>query len=213
MMQMDRAAASADRARSGVFALRRFVYPPPERCELCRASLPAEHAHLLEVKSSTLRCACKSCLEENGDHGGEFLQVRPRKEKLRSFGMSDAEWNAFQIPIDLAFLVRGKNALQALYPGPAGMIQSMPNIDAWEDVATRNPVLRELAPDVEALLVNRVRGRKDAYRVSIDHCYALGGIIRSQWHGLSGGSEVWDAIEDYFAEHGPHAAGTRVGHA
>ena len=63
-----------------------------------------------------------------------------------------------------------------------------------------NPVLRELEPDVEALLVNRVRGANDYYLAPIDECFKLVGLIRAGWRGLSGGTEVWQAIEGFFAE-------------
>lgn len=202
---------------AAVFALRRFVYPPAERCELCRASLPAEHAHLLELKSSTIRCACKQCLRAFDGDNPEFRAVAPRKEKITSFRMTDAEWSAFQIPIDLAFLVHSDGGLRALYPGPAGIVQSAGGGRAWDDLVRANESLRDLKQDVEALTINRVRGKSDAYLLSIDHCYALAGLIRNRWHGLSGGPDVWNAIEAYFADPDPdpelrRSAGVR-GHA
>jgi len=36
--------------------------------------------------------------------------------------------------------------------------------------------------------------------VPIDKCYELVGLIRTNWRGLSGGSEVWEAIGQYFAK-------------
>jgi hypothetical protein len=71
--------------------------------------------------------------------------------------------------------------------------------DAWSDLAVLNPVIAGIPAEIEALLIDRIAGRRDAYRVSIDHCYALAGIIRSHWRGLSGGGEVWDRIESYLA--------------
>ena len=59
-------------------------------------------------------------------------------------------------------------------------------------------MLAHLDPDVEALLVNRMNGAREYYLVSIDRCYALIGLIRSHWRGLSGGAEVWEAVRDYF---------------
>jgi hypothetical protein len=38
------------------------------------------------------------------------------------------------------------------------------------------------------------------YVLPIDECYKLVGLIRAKWHGLSGGSEVWESIGRYFAE-------------
>ncbi len=60
-------------------------------------------------------------------------------------------------------------------------------------------MLTELEPDVEALLVNRVGQAREFFRVPIDECYRLVGIIRSNWRGLSGGAEVWTAIEAFRA--------------
>jgi hypothetical protein len=71
--------------------------------------------------------------------------------------------------------------------------------EAWSMLILNNPELADLAPDVEALLVNRTKRRREYYRVSIDHCFALVGLIRTRWRGLSGGAEVWDAINAYFA--------------
>ncbi|MGH7073394.1 MAG: DUF5947 family protein [Stellaceae bacterium] len=200
-------------ARPAVFTLRRFVYPPPERCELCRASLPATHAHLLELNSGELRCACSQCLKAFDGDNPEFRAVAPRKEKLGSLHLSDAEWDAFQIPIDLAFLVRGERGLRALYPGPAGIVQSAGAAPGWNDLVSINDVLRDLKPEVEALAIDRVRGRRDAYLLSIDHCYALTGVIRSQWHGLSGGPAVWDAIGAYFTDANAVPSRGTAGHA
>jgi hypothetical protein len=181
-----------------IFALRRFVYPPAERCELCRARLAAQHSHLLETRAGQVRCACRACLDRYGKAEEGFLPVNSCKEKLADFALSDAQWGAFQIPIDLAFLVRKADGLVALYPGPAGIIQSETNKEAWTDLMDANPVLRDLAPEVEALAINRVHGRRDAWRLSIDHCFSLAGTLRKEWHGLSGGPKVWEAIEHYF---------------
>jgi hypothetical protein len=86
----------------------------------------------------------------------------------------------------------------AIYPSPAGPTESLLGLDAWSRLVETNRVLAELEPDVEALLVNRTNGAREYYRVSIDRCYALVGLIRTQWRGLSGGSEVWTAVQDFF---------------
>jgi hypothetical protein len=66
-----------------------------------------------------------------------------------------------------------------------------------------NPALRGMKPDVEALLVNRVGHAREATKAEyfiapMDECYKLVGLIRSQWRGLSGGTEVWQEIGNYF---------------
>jgi hypothetical protein len=73
-----------------------------------------------------------------------------------------------------------------------------------------NPVLRELKPDVEALLVNRMGELREYYRVPIDECYRLVGLIRGHWRGLSGGAEVWREIGRFFRELNEKASPARA---
>jgi hypothetical protein len=63
-----------------------------------------------------------------------------------------------------------------------------------------NPVLEGMEQDVEALLVNRIRGAREHFLVPIDECYSLVGLIRMRWRGLSGGREVWEEIGQFFEE-------------
>ena len=37
------------------------------------------------------------------------------------------------------------------------------------------------------------------YRVGIDRCYELVGLVRTHWRGFSGGQAVWDEIGRFFA--------------
>jgi hypothetical protein len=60
------------------------------------------------------------------------------------------------------------------------------------------PALEQLDDDVEALLVNRVRGARQQWIVPIDVCYALVGLIRSHWKGLTGGADVWRELERFY---------------
>src|SRR5450432_2454649 len=93
----------------------------------------------------------------------------------------------------------------ALYPSPAGAIESMLPLDSWNAIVEKNPVLGLLQSDVEALLINRIDRREEGipaqyYIAPIDECYKLVGILRSHWKGLSGGEEVWTEIDKFFAD-------------
>jgi hypothetical protein len=114
--------------------------------------------------------------------------------------MAEAAWESLQLPIDMAFIFHASPEGRpiALYPGPAGATESLLDLDGWQQLVAANPVLATLKPDVEALLINRTHGAREYYRVPIDRCYALVGTIRRQWRGLSGGSEVWAAISEFF---------------
>ena len=115
--------------------------------------------------------------------------------------MTDAEWDAFGIPIGLAFFVRSTpdKRIVAFYPGPAGPTELLLDLQAWAALVANNPLLSELEPDIEALLVNRVHNAREYYQAPIDRCYALVGLIRTKWRGLSGGDEAWKAIDGFFA--------------
>src|SRR5262249_2867573 len=113
---------------------------------------------------------------------------------------TDAQWDDLRIPISLAFFCRqsATGRATAVYPSPAGPVESTLSLDAWRELEEANPILRDFEPDVDALLVNRVEPARDHFRVGIDQCYKLVGLLRRKWHGLSGGSEVWEAIGDFF---------------
>lgn len=197
--------------------LRRFARqrPPVERCELCSAPLPAEHRHLWETAASRMICSCDTCgiLFEGAESVSRFRPVPRRIEYLADFRLSDLAWESLAIPIDLAFFYRStaEGRVVAMYPSPAGATQSLLPLETWQALAAENPVLDELSPDVEALLVNRARGARECYRVSIDECYRLTGLIRAHWSGLSGGTRAWQEIATFFA--GLKARGEGSSHA
>ena len=117
--------------------------------------------------------------------------------------MDDQEWDSLLIPINLAFFVYSSAAgrVIAQYPSPGGAMESLLDLEYWNAVVERNPVLKKFEPDVEALLVNRLSsGAPQYYRAPIDQCFRLVGIIRTQWRGLSGGQDVWREIDRFFAQ-------------
>src|SRR6202035_836940 len=95
------------------------------------------------------------------------------------------------------------NRVLAMYPSPAGATESLLSLESWEEIAAQNEALQRMETDVEALLVNRIDLARDGvaaeyFLVPIDECYRLVGIIRMHWHGLSGGTEVWKEIQNFF---------------
>jgi hypothetical protein len=192
-------------------SLRQFARKPKrnvEQCELCSAELRSEHPHLIELSQRKLLCACDACaLLFTGPGGRKYKRVPRDARLLAGFRMTDAEWEGLLIPINLAFFFQNSvnSRVSALYPSPAGATESLLPLEAWSGIVEANPVLSELEPDVEALLVNRVgqsRGTSPAeyYIVPIDACYKLVGLIRIHWRGLSGGTEVWQEIGNFFTE-------------
>jgi hypothetical protein len=186
-------------------ALRSFVRPRPaaERCELCGAALASEHPHLIEPATRRLLCSCDACsLLFANQAGGRFRKLPTDVTALERLRLSDAQWQDLCIPINLAFFFHSSPAgkVVALYPSPAGATEASLPPDAWQALVDENPVLAELQPDVEALLINRIRAPAAYYRLPIDECYKLVGLIRTNWRGLSGGPEVWTMIDEFFGK-------------
>jgi Family of unknown function (DUF5947) len=193
-----------DAPQSAFAALQRFTRKrtATESCELCSAPLSSEHEHLIEPANQRLVCSCTTCaILFSGQPAARYRRVRSRAEVLNDFRLSDAQWESLHLPINLAFFFQSSRAgrVVAVYPSPAGGTESLLTLETWNELEEENPVLRELEPDVEALLVNRVGRTKVYYRVPIDECYRLVGLIRASWRGLSGGAEVWEEINRFFA--------------
>ena len=176
-----------------------------ERCELCGEVIPANHRHLLDLQSRELMCACQACkiLFDRKEAGvGHYRLVPDRRLRIEGFRLEDEDWAALEIPVDMAFFFHSTRdeRVSAFYPSPAGPTESLLRLDAWQDIERANPVLLSLEPDVEALLVNRARGARQHFIVPIEDPYRLVALIRSRWRGLTGGQEVWEGIESFFAE-------------
>jgi hypothetical protein len=176
-----------------------------ERCELCSEPIPSEHRHLLEVSTREMMCVCRPCsilFDREAASEGRYRLLPDRHLFLEDFEMSDAQWESLRVPVDMAFFFYSTPAerVVAFYPSPMGPTESLLKLGAWEELERRNPVLKEMERDVEALLVNRVRGAREHFLVPMDECYSLVGLIRMRWRGLSGGREVWEEIARFFEQ-------------
>jgi uncharacterized protein DUF5947 len=181
-----------------------------ERCDMCGTGLQLQHQHLIDPASRRLVCACDACTILFYRSGETKYKSIPRNaRKLHQFRLTDGQWDSLLIPIGLAYFVKSstEGRVLALYPSPAGATESMLELSAWAEIVTENPILDEMQADVEALLVNRLDRDAEYYLAPIDKCYELVGLIRANWHGLSGGSEAWRKIRDFLGElkEGAHA--------
>jgi hypothetical protein len=174
-----------------------------ERCDLCGVTLAEEHTHLIEPVTRRLVCCCDACAILFSSGQSPKYRLVPRQVRYwPHFCMRDAQWDDFHIPINLAFFLRSTSASRvlAMYPSPAGPVESLLTFESWSDLIAENPPLGRLEPDVEALLVNRIGEVREYYVAPIDECYKLVGLIRAHWRGLSGGAEVWERIGRFFCD-------------
>src|SRR5690349_7026360 len=167
---------------SGNFSvLQRFIRERTavEQCELCSIELTPEHQHLIEASKRKIMCSCDACaILFSGQAGMKYKRVPRRVLSLNGFQLTDVQWEALMIPINMAFFFHSEplKKIVALYPSPAGATESLLSLDAWEDIETNNQILKTMEPDVEALLVSRVdhiHGQSTAqyFIAPIDECY------------------------------------------
>lgn len=174
---------------------------PGERCELCGVEIGDEHSHMVRIESRSLLCTCRPCyllFVPGGASGGRYKAVPDRYLALSS-GLSRAQWDALQIPVNVAFFFYNSVAEEvvAFYPGPAGATESLLSLDEWAQLCEANPALATLEPDVEAVLV-RAGDAPECYVVPIDACYELVGRLRMLWRGFDGGQEARAALDEFF---------------
>jgi hypothetical protein len=201
--------------------LRRFVGPQPEpppgpgaarekpqaapgeACEMCAEPVGDGHSHVVNLDSRNILCTCRACyllFTHQGAAGGRYRAVPDRYLHDPSFKLDDVQWEALQIPVRVAFFFDNSAMGQvvAFYPSPAGATESLLPLEAWADVVAANPALTDLAPDVEALLVQRTGDGFECFLIPIDACYELVGLVRMHWKGFDGGQEAWEAIDGFF---------------
>lgn len=184
--------------------------PGPALCEMCSEILPGQHRHTLDLQSRQVLCVCQACsilLDSDAAGGGHFRLIPTRRLQLEEFRLQDHTWESLRIPVDLAFFFTdgAQHKVRAFYPSPMGPTESQLTLDVWTTLLADNPILGEMKPDVEALLVDRSRSGRRYWIVPIDDCYRLVGVMRIHWKGLAGGKQVWDEIDGYFQNLSRHS--------
>ena len=175
--------------------------PDTEHCDLCKTTVPPDHRHMLNTYERQIVCVCEACWGlRSGDE--EFRPTGTRTLWLEDFKLPEEIWAQFRIPIGLAFFMHSSvtDCVVAMYPSPAGATESELHFETWSRLAAMNPVLRDLEPDAEALIVNRMADPPMFAIAPIDRCYLLVGLVKASWEGISGGGGVEHAIERYFGE-------------
>jgi Family of unknown function (DUF5947) len=172
-----------------------------EHCELCREPVGDEHRHLLDTDSGEVLCACTACsilFNRDAASNGHYRLLPDRRLRV-----SGVDPGVLGVPVGLAFfVVQPGGTVLAHYPSPAGATRWEIDPEAWRAVVRDSPVLADLAPRVEALLVNTTGDRREEWLVPIDDCYRLVAIVRREWTGLTGGDRVGPEIERFFDELG-----------
>ena len=135
-----------------------------ERCEMCAEVLTDRHGHLVDTEKRSLACACRACyllFTHEGAAGGRYRAVPERICHDPERPLTDEDWNELQIPVAMAFFFFNSalGRVVAGYPSPGGTTECELDLAAWDRIAAVYPLFAEMAPDVEAIFVNRTDGR------------------------------------------------------
>lgn len=217
---------------SGTTGLRRFAVPSrsartaagpagpagaaaEERCEMCGERLSERHAHLVDTERRSIGCACTACALLFTRPGGRYQTVPDRVRDDPAAPLTSAEWAGLGIPVGIAFFFVNSalGHVVASYPSPAGVTECELDLAGWDRLAAAHPLLRDVTPDVEAILVvagsPRLAGaasgppgepgKVEAFLIPIDACYSLAGALRLHWRGFDGGAEAQRILTDFLA--------------
>ena len=144
-------------------------------------------------------CACEACWAMRAGEG-DYRPAGNRTVWLPGLDLPDDLWASFQIPIGLAFFMDSTvtACVVAMYPSPGGATESELHFESWSRMLELNPVLEDLEPDIEGLIVNRLSDPPMYVIAPIDRCYELTGTIKARWEGISGGRGVEAAVTEFF---------------
>jgi hypothetical protein len=222
---------------SGLTGLRRFAVPSQaaraarakaggvaadERCEMCGERVPERHAHLVDTERRSIGCACTACGLLFTRPGGRYQTIPDRVRHDPDAPLTAAEWAGLAIPVGIAFFFVNSalGHVVASYPSPAGVTECELDLAGWDRLAADHPLLRAVAPDVEAILVvagsprlaggapvaagspgsgGSGGGGVEAFLIPIDACYSLAGGLRLHWRGFDGGAEAQRLLADFLA--------------
>src|SRR5690349_12798001 len=109
-----------------------------ETCDLCGAEIGELHQHLMQPGTRKLECACDACALLLDGQKHKYRRVPRRVRFLSDFNMTDEQWSAFNVPIGMAFFSYNSsgNRISAVYPSPAGPVESQLTFELWDEVAS-----------------------------------------------------------------------------
>ena len=189
--------------------LRRFLEARPapapgEVCEMCAEPLDDRHGHVADLRDRSVMCTCRGCyllFTADGAAAGRYRAVPERYLYDPAFPITEAEWDALQIPVRMVFFFHNTelDRTVAFYPSPAGATESELDLAAWAAIRDANPAFADVAADVEALLLHRRGDGYECFLLPIDACYELVGLVRMHWRGFDGGEKAHEEIDAFFA--------------
>ena len=154
-----------------------------EHCELCGRRSPPTHRHVLELATRDVKCACRPCglLFERAEQHEADPDRRPRPTV-------DDVWEICGCRSTSRSSSAPTATTKAFYPSPMGPTESLLTVRCRRRARGRR---RGAARQPRA----RRAGSGSCRSTS---AYALVGLIRTHWRGLTGGADVWRELDQFF---------------
>ena len=170
---------------------------------MCAEPIPDEHSHVVNVETRNLMCTCRGCyllFTTEGAAQGKYRVVPERYLTDPTFELTEADWQAMEIPVKIAFFFFNSTLgrIAAFYPSPGGATESLLPPDTWAEFMKGNQLFGALSPDVEAVIARGVDGEFECLLVPIDAAYEVVGLVRLHWKGFDGGEEAHAEIDAFF---------------
>ena len=148
---------------------------PPDGCDICHAPMPATTATCCSSRSAG-SCARASRAGRSIPGTPRYRPPGTRTVRLDGFGLDDELWarSRSRSAWRSSCAPRSPAASWRFIPVRPGRPNPSSPRGLGQLVAA-NPSLNDLDPDAEALIVNRLRGRRSTSIAPIDKCYALVG--------------------------------------
>ena len=131
-----------------------------------------------------------------------YRLIPTRHLALLDFQVTGELWTGPGQSRKIVYLLRSSEArcVLAVYLDPAGIQESVLDLESWKMLLTRNPLLDSLEPDVEVLLINRMEQAPACFIVPIDTCSRLTGLLTARLRGMESSRKLWRAIDAFFAD-------------
>jgi hypothetical protein len=128
--------------------------------------------------------------------------VSTRVVPLDDLRLSDEAWLGLGLPVGLVFFYRRSKSgeVVARYPSAAGGTEAVVSAAAWASLERDNAAVSSLEPDVEALLVHRLGGRRESFLAPIDACWELVGRVRAQRGAILAGPRLHETVAGFVGE-------------
>ena len=145
-------------------------------CRFCSSALDSPPNPLFEVATQRVLFACNPCASRFEKRSGGPFKLIPRSTRqIEDFRMPEVPWQTYDLPgnVTFVFYCTAAAKLLSVCKVAAGTVDLTVPREVWKAIIEANPVLEEMRPDVEGLLIIHTGDSREYFIAPIDVCYNL----------------------------------------